>query len=51
MCCFVSRSPSIDAIAARFASSELVGNVKVDIYRDFGREVHVFLLRDFKGYE
>ena len=47
----VSRSPSIDAITARFASSELVGNVKVDIYRDFGREVHVFLLRDFKGYE
>lgn len=47
----VSRTPSIDDISARFSSTEALGTVKVTIYRDFGREVYLFLLKGFKGYE
>ena len=37
-------------IAARFESSETLGKVVVPIHQDFRREVHVFLLKGFKGY-
>ena len=44
---YMSRKPDI---AARFESSETLGKVVVPIHRDFRREVHVFLLKGFKGY-
>jgi hypothetical protein len=47
---YVSRKPAIPDIAARFESSEALGKVVVPIHRDFRREVHVFLLKGFKGY-
>ena len=47
---YVSRRESIPDIAARFESSETLGKVVVPIHRDFRREVHVFLLKGFKGY-
>jgi 4-amino-4-deoxy-L-arabinose transferase-like glycosyltransferase len=47
---YVGRKAEIPEIAARFASSEKLGKVVVPIHKDFRREVHVFLLRDFQGY-
>lgn len=47
---YVGRKAEIPDIAAGFASAEPLGKVVVPIHRDFRREVHVFLLKDFRGY-
>jgi len=48
---FVSDSPDIEAIAARFATSENLGVVSVRIYPKLERRRYVFLLTGFKGYQ
>lgn len=47
---YIGRKADIPEIAARFASSEKLGKIVVPIHKDFRREVHIFLLRDFQGY-
>ncbi len=47
---YIGKKADIPDITARFASSEKLGKVVVPIHKNFRREVHVFLLRDFQGY-
>ncbi len=47
---FLSRTPTIEDVASRFSSSELVGEVHVEVHPGYSRDLYVFLLRDFKGY-
>lgn len=48
---FVSESPEIDRIAARFEASESLGVVSVRIYPKLERRRYLFLLTGFKGYQ
>ena len=48
---FLSRAPAIDDVASRFASSEAVGEVHIEVRPGLSRDLYVFLLRDFKGYQ
>ncbi|MCB1955146.1 MAG: glycosyltransferase family 39 protein [Rhodocyclaceae bacterium] len=47
---FVSRGPLDAAVTGRFGSVEDLGERQVTIHKDFGRSVHLYLLRDFRGY-
>ncbi|MCB1890239.1 MAG: glycosyltransferase family 39 protein [Rhodocyclaceae bacterium] len=47
---FVSRGPLDEAVTGRFASVQDLGERTVTIHRDFERRVHLYLLRDFRGY-
>lgn len=47
---FVSKHPLDDAILSRFGQARELGVLRAPLYRDFVREVHVYELRDFRGY-
>lgn len=46
----LSKKPEITEIAERFGESIELGKVEVKVNRDFGRQLYLFELRDFRGY-